>query len=147
MASINNMINNAQRTDITTVLNSVWTDNKDFCCPLMGDAQMITDMVEVQDLIAALSVAESRGIAIPKLQATECPYSYDENGWQAINVEIMGPVTDDFMSVMDGIQSGEFGLKDVTSEGNIRWIRDSIDMKNFVLSFNDNINIINETMR
>jgi len=144
--TINDMIRNAQPTNSPTVLNSVWTDNKEFCCPMMGSEQMVTDMVEAQDLIAALSVSEIRGVAIPKFKATECPYSVEESGWNAISVEIMSPVTDDFMTVLEEVQSGILAFKDVSSDGNVRWIHDSANMKLYTLSLQDNLNIINATL-
>ena len=144
--TISDMINNSQPTNNPTVLNPVWTNNKEFCCPMMGPEQMVTDMVEAQDLIAALSVAEIRGVAIPKFKATECPYSMEESGWNAINVEIMSPVTDDFMTVLEEVQSGILAFKDVSTDGNVRWIQDSANMKLYTLSLQDNLNIINATL-
>ena len=138
---INEMIKNANLTNDPIVLNSVWTENKDFSCSMMGDEMMMTDMVECQDLIAALSVAESRGVEIPKLKASQDPDAFKFNGWHAVNVDIMGQVSDDFMQILIDIQNGNLGFKDL----NDNMIQDNDNMKPYTLQLDDNIAIINAT--
>lgn len=124
---IREIINNSVKTEDPIVLNSVWTDNKEFCCDKMGEEQMLLDMVECQDLIKALYLAEEMGIAIPKLKASEDLSAFEYNGWRAINTDIMGPVTDDFVKICDSVNS-------------------SHDAHDFIFSIDDNIKIINKTM-
>lgn len=138
---INEMIQNANLTNEPVVLNSVWTENQDFGCSLMGDELLMTDMVECQDLIAALSVAESRGVEIPKLKANSDPEAFKFNGWHAVNVDIMSPVSNDFMQILIDVQSGELGFKNSVDD----FITDSDNMKAYTLQLDDNIAIINAT--
>lgn len=142
---INEMIQNANLTNVPVVLNSIWTENEDFGCSLMGDEMMITDMVECQDLIAALSVAEDLGVAIPKLKAEADPDAYEINGWHAVNVDIMGPVTNSFMQILIDIQNGELNFKQKVKKDSLTIIRNDESMTPFILCLEDNINIINAT--
>ena len=144
--TINDMIKNSTPVNTPVVLNTVWTDKDEFCCPMMDDSQIVVDMIEAQDFIAALSVAETRGVAIPKFKATEYPYSQEESGWQSISIEIMSPITDDFMTVIDEVMNGDLEFKDVTIINNCRHIRNNKHMKPYNLSLQDNLNIINATL-
>lgn len=144
---ISEIIDNASTVDITTVLNSVWTDRADFCCESMdpGGAQMLVDMTEVQSFIAALHIAEQKNIAIPKFKAEAC--ADDCMGMNAINVDIMSPVNEDFAQLLYSIEDGEHELLSTrTTVNNIVHVHYTDNMKNYIFSRQDNINIINATL-
>jgi len=145
--NLSQLIKNAKPINDTTVLGSVWTDNKDFCSTemLKSGEQMLTDMVECQDLIATLDIAEKTNVSIPKLSAKLIKQDDD---WDFIKVTIESKIPDEFANLMWDIQEGRFpslSYREKKSEY-ITTIRTTWRMDKYILSAEDNVNIINATL-
>ena len=147
--NLSDLIHNSKQVIYTTVLGSIWTDNKDFCSTEMLESgeQMLTDMVECQDLIAALDIASKEKIEIPKLSAK---FIKQDDDWDFIKVTIESKIPDAFANLMWDIQEGRFpslSYRETTSEYccNITTIRTTSLMDQYIFSPKDNVNIINAT--
>ena len=144
-----NLVDNLHPADIPTVLNSCWTPDKSLCSPSMlaSGEQMLNDMIECQDLVAALYYADKIGIDYPKLSA-HIQQTNDVWG-QSVNVEILSPVSEDFFKLYSSIQDGQdcFGLTTRTKDRNIISIRQTDKMKQFIFNPSDCKTIINATQR
>tara|TARA_Y100001970_G_C14074400_1_gene771174 strand:- start:609 stop:1067 length:459 start_codon:yes stop_codon:yes gene_type:complete len=149
--NIVNLVDNLHPTDtdMPTVLNSCWTDDKSLCSPSMlaSGEQMLNDMIEAQDLVAALYYADKIGVDYPKLSARI--WKSDEIWRQSVSVTILSPVSEEFFNLYTSIQDGHdaFGLKTRTKDRHIVSIRQTDRMKQFIFNPTDTVTIINETQK
>ena len=148
--NISNLISTCPPVTNTTVLGAISTDNLEFCSRSMlkDGEQMLTDMVECQDLIASLDIACKENIDIPKLSAELIE---QEDDWDFVKVTIESKVSEEFAQLMWNIQDGKcnFGLThrlDHDSFPNIIIIKQSDDMNKYILSTEDTIKVINATL-
>ena len=148
--NISNLISTCSPIKNTTVLGAIWTDKKDLCCESMlkNGEQMLTDMVECQDLIASLDIACKENIDIPKLSAELIE---QEDDWDFVKVIIESKVSEEFAQLIWNIQDGKcnYGLTyrlDDDSFPNITVIKQSVNMNNYIFSAEDNVKIINATL-
>jgi hypothetical protein len=148
--NLSQLIKNAKPIINTTVLGSIWTEDKSLCSTemLKSGEQMLTDMVECQDLIATLDIAEKTNVSIPKLSAKLI--KQDDDYWDFIKVTIESKIPDEFAELMWSIQDGRFpslSYRETTSEYycNITTIRTTSLMDQYIFSPKDNVNIINAT--
>tara|TARA_Y100001937_G_C7097096_1_gene320620 strand:- start:631 stop:1083 length:453 start_codon:yes stop_codon:yes gene_type:complete len=145
------LIKNSKQKETPTVLYPIWTKDPDLCCKSMCDRghQMLSDMVECQDLIAALDIAAKNKIEIPKLSATFYKQGEDGAIFDGIHVNIESKVPEDFAQLLWSIQDGTdvYGLsyREKTSEY-CTSIRSTDKMKQYIKSIEDNLNIINSTL-
>ena len=118
----------------TTILGSIWTDNNDLCAESMikDFNNMLTDMVECQDLISTLDIASKQNIPIPKLSAKLVKQKDD---YDFIKVTIESKVKEEFAQLMWRIQNGYFrGLSFRTYNGQFESIRYTEKMNQYILS-------------
>jgi hypothetical protein len=146
--NLSQLIKNAKPINDTTVLGSIWTDNKDFCSTemLKSGEQMLTDMVECQDLIATLDIAEKTNVSIPKLSAKLI--KQDDDDWDFIKVTIESKIPDEFAELMWSIQNGRFPTLSYRENTSSRFttIRTTSLMDQYIFSAEDNVDIINKTL-
>tara|TARA_B100000214_G_C23515936_1_gene422867 strand:+ start:62 stop:505 length:444 start_codon:yes stop_codon:yes gene_type:complete len=145
--NLSDLIKNSHPVIDPTILGTVWTDNEDFCSTEMLESgeQMLTDMVECQDLIAALDIASKEKIEIPKLSAK---FIKQDDDYDFIKVTIKSKIPDEFANLMWDIQGGRFpslSYREKTSKY-ITTIRTTSLMDRYILSTEDNVNIINATL-
>lgn len=146
--SITDLISKCSPVKDTTVLGTIWTKNKDLCCASMlkHDVQMLTDMVECQDLIAALDIASKNNIPIPKLSAKFVKNAKD---YDSVFVDIKSKVPEAFALLLWSIQDGtdNHGLSYRVKESEyITSIRQTKQMDTYILSPGDNLKVINSTL-
>ena len=144
--NLSQLIKNAKPISDTTVLGSIWTDDKSLCSTemLKSGEQMLTDMVECQDLIATLDIASKTNVAIPKLSAKIIKQN---NGFDFINVTIKSKIPDAFAELMWSIQDGRFPALSYREKTSSRFttIRTTPLMDQYIFSIKDNADIINAT--
>ena len=145
--NLSDLINNSHQVTDPTILGTIWTDNKDFCSTEMLESgeQMLTDMVECQDLIAALDIASKEKIEIPKLSAK---FIKQDDDYDFIKVTIESKIPDEFANLMWDIQEGRFPSLSYREKINeyLTSIRTTSLMDRYILSTEDNVNIINATL-
>ena len=144
---ISNLISRCSPVKDTTILGSIWTDNNDLCSESMikDFNNMLTDMVECQDLISTLDIASKQNIPIPKLSANLVKQKDD---YDFIKVTIESKIPEEFAQLMWRIQNGYFrGLSFRTYNGKFESIRYTEKMNQYILSTEDNLNIINSTLK
>ena len=148
-----NLVDNLQTVDYTVVLSSCWTDDPNLCSPSMlaSGEMMLNDMIECQDLIAALYYADKMGMDIPELSASSM--QTPNQSWDAsVNVEILSPVPEEFFELYNSIQDGRdvFGLKEKFRDPkykNMTFVTKTKRMEQFQFSLADCVKIINTTQR
>ena len=144
--NLSQLIKNAKPIINTTVLGSIWTEDKSLCSTKMlkSGEQMLTDMVECQDLIATLDIAEKTNVSIPKLSAKLIKQDDD---WDFIKVTIESKIPDEFAELMWSIQNGRFPTLSYRENTSSRFttIRTTSLMDQYIFSPKDNVNIINAT--
>tara|TARA_B100000212_G_C27157722_1_gene440328 strand:- start:167 stop:601 length:435 start_codon:yes stop_codon:yes gene_type:complete len=143
---ISNLISRCSPVKVTTILGSIWTDNLLFCdkSMLKDSNHMLTDMVECQDLIATLDIASKQNITIPKLSAKLVKQKDD---YDFIKVTIESKIPEEFAQLMWNIQDGKYDdLSYRIKEGHFISIRYTEKMNQYILSTEDNLNIINSTL-
>lgn len=144
--NLSQLIKNAKPIINTTVLGSIWTEDKSLCSTemLKSGEQMLTDMVECQDLIATLDIAEKTNVSIPKLSAKLIKQDDD---WDFIKVTIESKIPDEFAELMWSIQDGRFPTLSYRENTSSRFttIRTTSLMDQYIFSPKDNVNIINAT--
>ena len=144
--NISNLISTCAPVKNTSVLGAIWTDKKDLCCESMlkNGEQMLTDMVECQDLIASLDIACKENIEIPKLSAELIE---QEDDWDFVKVTIESKVSEEFAQLMWNIQDGKYDdLSYRISKGHFISIRFTEKMNQYILSTEDSIKVINATL-
>ena len=144
---ISNLISRCSPVKDTTILGSIWTDNNDLCSESMikDFNNMLTDMVECQDLISTLDIASKQNIPIPKLSAKLVKQKDD---YDFIKVTIESKIPEEFAQLMWNIQGGKY--KDLSYRINKEHfisIRYTEKMNKYILSTEDNLNIINSTLK
>ena len=143
---ISNLISRCSPVKVTTILGSIWTDNLLFCdkSMLKDSNHMLTDMVECQDLIATLDIASKQNITIPKLSAKLVKQKDD---YDFIKVTIESKIPEEFAQLMWNIQDGKYDdLSYRINKGHFISIRYTEKMNQYILSTEDNLNIINSTL-
>tara|TARA_Y100000592_G_C5468007_1_gene317806 strand:- start:1290 stop:1733 length:444 start_codon:yes stop_codon:yes gene_type:complete len=145
--NLSDLINNSHPVKDPTVLGSIWTDDKSLCSSAMlkSGEQMLTDMVECQDLIATLDIASKEKIEIPKLSAK---FIKQDDDFDFIKVTIKSKIPDEFANLMWDIQEGRFPSLSyrVKTDKYLTSIRTTPLMDKYILSTEDNVNIINATL-
>ena len=139
-----------QIVDKPTTLNMISTDVKEFCPPsMMYDYDtfgfgILCDMTECQFLIAALYIAEKQGIDVPNLKAK---IVVGNDGNPAIQVSVLGPISEDFVKLFNEIEEESQGRTSVGPYGSIRnrSLNSRNENVNFMFSPEDNVRIINST--
>ena len=143
---ISNLISRCSPVKATTILGSIWTDNLLFCdkSMLKDSNHMLTDMVECQDLIATLDIASKQNITIPKLSAELVKQKDD---YDFIKVTVESKIPEEFAQLMWNIQDGKYAdLSYRINKGHFISIRYTEKMNKYILSTEDNLNIINSTL-
>ena len=144
--NLSQLIDNAKPVNDPTILGSIWTEDKSLCSTemLKSGEQMLTDMVECQDLIATLDIAYKTNVPIPKLSAKFIKQNTD---WDFIKVTIESKIPDEFAELMWSIQEGRYPALSyrVKTDKYLTSIRTTSLMDQYILSIKDNVDIINAT--
>lgn len=97
MSNITNLINNTQRVEDPAILWPILVDSE-FCNDQMKNEQMLSDLEEVQGLIAAIAEADQQNIDIPKLTANIVEDTTHAQ-LRAISVKVNSYVNQDFANL------------------------------------------------